>query len=128
MPKSKFAGIGIMLLILSALLVSCSSRTSATPTSSSGGIAPVQVTAKDNAFDPPTLNAKVGEKVTITLKNQDSVEHNFTISSLKVGKDIEKGETVTVTFTPTQAGAIQFFCKYHKVSNNMVGTLNVSSY
>ena len=43
-----------------------------------------------------------------------------------MNQDIEKGESKTVTFTPTQSGSIQFFCEYHKNSHGMVGTLTVT--
>ena len=48
------------------------------------------------------------------------------MSSPSVDKDAEDGKTVSVSFTPDQAGKIQFFCKYHK-SRGMVGTLDVSA-
>ena len=48
------------------------------------------------------------------------------VASLSVDKDIEKGETQTVTFTPKQSGKVEFFCKYHKATKNMVGSLSVS--
>ena len=80
----------------------------------------------DFKFTPTTLTATAGKPVTVTIKNNGQAEHNFSIDSLKADKDIEKGESATVTFTPTQAGGIEFFCKYHKASNGMTGTLTVS--
>jgi nitrosocyanin len=92
--------------------------------SSSGGGTTIE--AQDFKFVPNTLTAKSGEAVTVTIKNTGQAEHNFSIESLKVNKDIEKGESATVTFTPTQAGSIEFFCEYHKASKGMTGTLTVS--
>ena len=118
---------GVVLLALGIGLAGCSSSSSGKKTSSGGGGATtIQLTAKDFSFSPATISAKAGQKVTVSFKNDGSVEHNFSISSLNVDKDAEKGASETVSFTPTQSGDIQFFCKYHKVSNNMVGTLTVS--
>jgi len=64
--------------------------------------------------------------VTVTIKNNGQAEHNFSISSLNVDKDIEKGESQTVSFTPSKSGSLQFFCKYHKDSQGMVGSLSVT--
>lgn len=94
--------------------------------SSGGGGATVNLVAKDFQFEPTTITATAGKPVTVTIKNEGQAEHNFSIESLKVNKDIEKGESQTVTFTPTQSGSIQFFCEYHKNSHGMVGTLNVA--
>jgi len=101
-------------------------KASATCASSSGNGATVNLVAKDFMFEPATITATAGKPVTVTVKNEGQAEHNFTITSLKVDKDIEKGESQTVTFTPTQSGTVQFFCEYHHISNGMVGTLNVT--
>jgi nitrosocyanin len=100
--------------------------TTATSAASNAGGATLNLTTKDFAFDPTTLSATAGKAVTVTIKNNGQVEHNFSISSLNVDKDIEKGETQTVTFTPSQSGKVEFFCKYHKATKNMVGSLTVA--
>jgi plastocyanin len=85
------------------------------------------IEAADFQFSPATFNVQAGQKVTITFKNVGQAEHNFSISSLNVNQDAEKGTTHTVTFTaPATAGDVQFFCEYHKDSKNMVGTLHVT--
>ena len=100
--------------------------TTATSAASGGGGATLNVVTKDFIFEPTTLTATAGKPVTVTIKNEGQAEHNFSISSLKVNQDVEKGESKTVTFTPTQSGTIQFFCEYHKNSHGMVGTLAVT--
>ena len=94
--------------------------------STAGGAATVNLTTEDFKFNPTTLSATAGKPVTVSIKNNGNAEHNFSIDSLKVDKDIEKGESETVSFTPSQSGTIEFFCKYHKNSQGMVGTLNVT--
>jgi plastocyanin len=127
MRARRLVTVGMVLVAFGIVLAGCSSGSSNKKASSTGGGATtVQLTAKDFSFTPATISAKAGQKVTVSFKNDGSVEHNFSISSLKVDKDLEKGASATVSFTPSQAGSIEFFCKYHKVSNNMVGTLTVS--
>ena len=104
-----------------------SKKTSANGASSSGGGgATMNLVAKDFMFEPATITATAGKPITVTIKNEGQAEHNFSISSLSVDKDIEKGESQTVTFTPSKSGKVEFFCKYHKATKNMVGSLNVS--
>jgi plastocyanin len=103
-----------------------SSETTAAAASNAGGGDTLNLTAEDFKFNPTTLTGTAGKAVTVSIKNTGQAEHNFSISSLNVSKDVEKGESATVTFTPAQSGTIQFFCKYHKDSQGMVGTLNVS--
>jgi plastocyanin len=51
----------------------------------------------------------------VTLKNTSKVEHNFSIDSLHVDKDVDAGKTETVTVTlPSSTSRVAFYCKYHK--------------
>jgi plastocyanin len=74
-------------------------------------------------FDPSCARTK--GTVTVTIKNVGDTEHNFSISSMSIDKDIEKGQTATVTVTLPSSGVVQFFCKYHK-SSGMQGAFIVS--
>ena len=102
-------------------------NTATSAASNAGGPVTLSLTTTDFKFTPTTLTATAGKPVTVTVKNNGQAEHNFSISSLKVDKDIEKGDSQTVTFTPAASGTVQFFCKYHKDSYTMVGTLHVTS-
>jgi plastocyanin len=114
-----------LLLILFAGACGKSDKNKDSSGSSSGSTA--SVTAMDFRFDPTTVDVKAGSKVTVSLKNTGQAEHNFSISSLNVNKDLEKGDSTTVTFTaPSTPGDVQYFCEYHKDSKGMVGTLHVT--
>jgi plastocyanin len=105
-----------------------STSTSSTSSNSMGGSATTpSVEATEFKFQPATVTVKVGESVTLTFKNAGTVEHNFSITPLSVSEDAEKGAVKTVKFTaPAAAGDLEFFCRYHKASYNMVGTLHVT--
>jgi plastocyanin len=96
-----------------------------TSTSSAASASPT-VEAYDFYFSPTTLNVKAGSTVKLTLKNEGQKEHNFSITSASVSTDVANGADATVTFTAPAAGDVQFFCKYHKDSKQMVGTLHVT--
>src|SRR5205807_9631346 len=106
MRARKLVAAGTVVLGVGMVLAGCGGGGGGKKSASSGGGggATIQLTAKDFSFTPDTATAKVGQKVTVTLKNNGSVEHNFSISSLNVDKDAEKGGSATATFTPTQAG------------------------
>lgn len=73
-------------------------------------------------FDPTVLHGKPGSQVTLELKNEGSTEHNFSIDSEKIDKDLEAGEDAKVTVTFPRSGVLSFYCKYHK-SMGMAGAL-----
>jgi plastocyanin len=92
----------------------------------SSGVAGGQpLEAVDNAFKPAQLTATAGQKVTVVLKNDGATLHNFSIDALGVSQDVENGKKVTVSFTPTAAGTLQFYCKYHQALG-MTGSVVVS--
>ena len=78
------------------------------------------IVAADIAFDPTELNVAAGE--TITLRNEDDVEHSFTIDDPEVDAEAEGGEEATVE-APEEPGTYDFHCRYHP--EQMTGTLTV---
>jgi plastocyanin len=94
----------------------------------------VKVVATDLKFTPPTLQAKVGQRITITLENRGVVEHDLTFPTLKSDKPAgslktiaRPGQTTTLEFTPTAAGSFEYVCTIpgHKEAG-MKGTINVA--
>jgi plastocyanin len=85
-----------------------------------GGEAEVEL--DDFYFEPTVLKGKPGTQVTLELKNEGSTEHNFTIDSQGIDKDLEAGEDAKVTVKLPKSGELSFYCKYHK-SMGMAGAL-----
>jgi len=63
-------------------------------------------------WQPNTLVAKAGDKVTLQVKNGGATAHNFISPGLNVtATDVPTAKTVAVSFTaPTAPGAYQFWC------------------
>jgi plastocyanin len=81
-----------------------------------------EVELDDYYFEPTVLRGKPGSSVTLELKNKGSVEHNFTVESQGIDKNLEPGKSATVSVTIPKSGSIAFYCKYHK-SMGMAGAL-----
>jgi plastocyanin len=79
------------------------------------------ITAANRAFDPSELSVAAGE--TITLRNEDDVEHSFTIDDPEIDAEAEGGEEATVE-APDEPGTYDFHCRYHP--EQMTGTLTVT--
>jgi plastocyanin len=98
---------------------------SATTAASGGGAGEeIKLTAKGIKWDTTTLDLKSGTSYTVEVKNDDSVEHNFTFQQAGANKDVEGGEDAKVTFTAPAAGSYEFHCKYHPSA--MKGTVTVT--
>ncbi len=116
-------------------LAACGSSTASSGTGSASASCPgsatpasgttITITAADYCFIPATLNLAAGKEVKVTFINAGTKEHNLTVGGTDVGK-AAAGATSTLTFTPTGSGTVQFFCKYHRDSNNMVGTVSLT--
>jgi plastocyanin len=91
-------------------------------TKDASGASSVEVEMDDYYFEPTVLKGKPGSSVTLELKNEGSVEHNFTIDSQGIDKDLEAGEDAKVSVTIPKSGVVSFYCKYHK-SMGMAGAL-----
>jgi plastocyanin len=136
MHARRWFAVSAALLAVGLLVAGCGSSdssgsssgggASATTAASGGGGGSDKITlvAKGIAFDQTQLNMPAGKQVTVTVDNQDSVEHSFTFKDAKADKDVEGGETGEVTFTTPAAGSYEFHCKYHP--NQMKGTVTVA--
>ncbi len=106
---------------LMTMAASCSSDDGGGGDASGGGAGPT-VTMKDLAFDPVTLTVTTGEDTTISLVNEDGVEHSFTLDDDSVSQDVEGGESSSVTINVS--ASIGWHCKYHP--ETMKGTIEVA--
>ena len=85
-----------------------------------------EVEAFDNYFKSTTVILEPDTEATVTLINNGSTLHSFTIPDLDVEIEAESAETSAVTFATTGlAGAYEFLCKYHP--DEMNGTVTVGA-
>jgi plastocyanin len=80
------------------------------------------LTTSNFAFDPSCLTARAAQSITIV--NEDSADHTFTISGSQIDVTIPAGETfngepISGVLEP---GTYDFFCRFHPA---MTGTITV---
>ena len=69
----------------------------------------INVVAQRYEFIPSTIEVVQGERVRIVVKSGDGF-HGFGIKQFDVSKEIPRGETVTIEFTPDVAGEFPILC------------------
>ncbi len=113
MKLNKALAAGLLLALVLAL-VGCSGS-GATSSPPSSGTAPASTSAagatvveKGFAFDPATLDVKVGD--TVTFKNEDSAPHNVSIDGKELGN---QDQGASVTWTAEKAGSFPYSCTIH---------------
>ncbi len=88
------------------------------PTATSGAVVeteeiePLEITIieKNFSIEPKEINVKKGQKVIVTLNNNEGT-HNFVINEFNVAsRSIDSGESTTFEFTPDKAGTFDFYC------------------
>jgi len=113
------AAVGAVLLVS---MVGCSgSSTTTTPggstSSTSATVAPAgTLTASGLAWNPSDVTTGPGGLLTVT--NEDSTTHTFTMDDGSVDEDVPAGQTIQVTITT----AGPFHCKIH---SSMTGTVTL---
>lgn len=90
--------------------------TTGTETGAGGAVA---ITIADFAFDPSTISVSGPTEVTIT--NNDSAAHTFTLDDGSVDQEIAGGESATVTVDVSASTG--FVCRFHP---DMTGTVEVA--
>ncbi len=128
MTKARWVRLVAGLFLLSLVVAACSSddgggttgttggATGATETGSGGG---TTITIAGFAFDPDTITVSGPTEMTIT--NNDSTTHTFTLDDGSVDETIDPGATETVTVDVSASTG--FHCKIHP---KMTGQIEVS--
>jgi plastocyanin len=119
-------------IVVGLVLVACSSDDGGEETGSgttdqatgatgdTGGAAGgTAITIEGFAFDPTSL-AVAGE-TTLTIANNDTAAHTFTLDDDSVDEEIPAGESVDVTVTVSETTG--FHCRFHP---QMTGSLEVA--
>lgn len=123
-------------LIMTFVLVACSTNYSQKPVNTYGNNSPTEIAATsipsssgstseisivNYSFSPDTLTIKTG--TTVTWTNQDSVVHTVTSDTgLFDSGSLEKGKTFSYTFST--AGTFAYHCAPHQAK--MIGTIVVT--
>ncbi len=88
--------------------------------------ASASVEAFDFYFEPTTVFFERGVEATVTLQNNGSVAHSFTVPDLDVDVEVEPGSEASTTFvTPDEPLAYEFFCNFHP--EDMTGSLSIGT-
>ena len=126
MKGLRIAGLLMVALVLAA--AACSSNSSSTSSTASipssaagggGGTSTATITAANFAFDPSSVDVSSG-KVTLTVTNNDTTAHTFTLDDGSSNTPLPAGQTQTITLNLTQT--VGWHCTIHP---SMTGTLNV---
>jgi nitrous-oxide reductase len=78
-----------------------------------GNTVTVWMTAARSNFRPDILRVKKGDTVILHISNTEKLRdatHGFAIPEYNVQMSIDPGETVTVRFVATRAGAFSYYC------------------
>jgi plastocyanin len=131
MTKAKWVRLVAGLFVLSLVVAACSSdddggETTSTTGGATGSTAATggagggtTITIAGFAFDPDTITVSGPTEVTVT--NEDSATHTFTLDDGSVDETVEPGATVTVTVDVSAATG--FHCNIHP---QMTGQIEVS--
>ena len=132
MTKAKLVRLVAGLFVLSLVVAACSSddngggttattggATGSTAATGGGGGGGTTITIAGFAFDPDTITLSGPTEVTVT--NEDTTTHTFTLDDGSVDETVDPGATVTVTVDVSAATG--FHCNIHP---QMTGQIEVS--
>ena len=86
----------------------------------------VRLDSAEMRFSRTELEVTAQQPVTVTISNKDGFAHSFDIDEYDIHIPLPANQTVSVTFTPDQAGVYDFYCGStgHRAAG-MTGTLIV---
>ncbi|MEA3202305.1 MAG: Cupredoxin-like domain [Thermoplasmata archaeon] len=94
--------------------------------------AELNLTARDDAWEPASLHVPVGKLVLLHVRNAGSADHVFDQPESGARVDLAPGSTHDVWLKLDAAGSLQYYCELHSAKGGngkwtgMVGTLDVA--
>jgi plastocyanin len=83
----------------------------------------LQISIKNNRFEPAEIKAPAGKALTLKVKNLDPTPEEFESKTLRVEKIIAGNGEATIQLRALQPGRYKFFGEYHE--STAQGTLVV---
>jgi plastocyanin len=74
------------------------------------------VVIKDHKFEPAEIHVPAGQRITLTLENQDPTPEEFESRDLKLEKIVPGASSGIVRFGPLQPGTYPFVGEFHEDS------------
>lgn len=78
----------------------------------SGKVREITLTAKKNSWrwEPEVIEAEQGDKIILTVVNEDDYDHGISIDAFGVSQRIPANGTIKAEFVVTQPGEFPFYC------------------
>jgi uncharacterized cupredoxin-like copper-binding protein len=96
-----------MLVVTSLSLAACNSNSSSVDPNAPN----ITITLTSFKFEPAQINATAGQKINLTLKNTDALEHTWVIQNTNIKLRVLGKQTVTQTVTvPATPGTYAIEC------------------
>lgn len=105
----------------------------------SGNVVEITIVAEKNEwrFTPEEIELSRGDRVKMTLVNEDDYDHGIAIDAYGISQRMPAGETVRAEFVVTQEGEFPFYCSVpcgegivdgvKRTHFDMIGKLQVKS-
>ena len=93
-------------------------------TGDSAGSQQITLTAKDNFFEPKTLQVEAGKPIQLTVVNGGQNVHEVEVKDLMPETKLAPGQSKTVDIPPQPAGTHRIYCEIHE-DEGMEGELVV---
>ena len=71
---------------------------------------------KDHQFQPTEIEVPAGQKIALTVKNNDSTPEEFESTELRREKVVPGGEQITVYIGPLKPGKYEFFGDFNPMT------------
>ena len=101
-----------LLMIGSTFLFASCASGGGTPTSGAteGQTVAVSAVISNYAYTPAQVDVNLGDRVILTVQNNDSVSHGISLPTFGVREFVGPGQTQVVEFVADKAGTPETFC------------------
>ncbi|MBI4094600.1 MAG: cupredoxin domain-containing protein [Candidatus Liptonbacteria bacterium] len=77
-----------------------------------GNVREITITARKLhwTFDPEEITVERGDKIILTVVNEDDFDHGFSIDAFGISQRVPANQTIKAEFVATQVGDFPYYC------------------
>jgi plastocyanin domain-containing protein len=113
---------GLWILLAALLVAGCSRRKSTETAQGPGRSEPIALSVTKDGFEPNQVRVKAGQPVTlaVTRRTDQTCATELVLKEYGIDQKLPLNETVTIRFTPTQAGELTYACGMNMYKGTIV--------
>lgn len=125
MNKYFIVGIVLVLIVVAGILWKQYGASAENAAIETGVVKDLTIISKklEWRFEPETIQVEQGDKINLTIINEDDFDHGFSIDAFGISQRLPANQTIYLNFVASKSGEFPFYCSVSCSDSKNTGDL-----